>query len=82
MFGKFVDMLHRLVPKEQDGSEVLVGDFKVLLTETRQNSLIQSQKRADEWLDAAETDKQYERHLSVRLDGTRNWISSDAAYKA
>ncbi|KAK2875038.1 hypothetical protein FQN49_001836 [Arthroderma sp. PD_2] len=82
VFGEFVDMLHKLVPKEQDGSDAFVEDFKALLEETRHNSLLQMQKRADEWLDAAITDQQYETHISARLDGTCNWITNDSAYKA
>ncbi|EFE31317.1 uncharacterized protein ARB_01712 [Trichophyton benhamiae CBS 112371] len=72
MFGKFVDELHNLLPKEKDGA---------LLIETRKNTLIQTQKRVEEWLDAPETEQQYERHLSACLDGTCNWITTEPAYK-
>ncbi|EZF68550.1 hypothetical protein H105_08881 [Trichophyton soudanense CBS 452.61] len=81
MFGGFVDALHNLLPKEKDGSDSLVKDFKALLIETRKNTLIQTQKRVEEWLDAPETEQQYERHLSACLDGTCNWITTEPAYK-
>ncbi|EFQ97071.1 ankyrin repeat domain-containing protein 52 [Nannizzia gypsea CBS 118893] len=81
MFGEFVNTLHNLLPKEKDGSDTLIKDFKALLIETRQSSLVQTQKRADEWLDAPEIEQQYERHLTARLDGTCNWIAREPAYK-
>ncbi|KAF3895691.1 Ankyrin repeat domain-containing protein 52 [Trichophyton interdigitale] len=81
IFGGFVDTLHDLLPKEKDGSDSLVKDFKALLIETRKNTLIQTQKRVDEWLDAPETEQQYETHLSACLDGTCNWITAELAYK-
>ncbi|KAI9730211.1 MAG: hypothetical protein M1834_005975 [Cirrosporium novae-zelandiae] len=58
------------------------NDIQALIEGTRRSTVIQMLKEIDGWLDVTKMDQQYEKYVSLRLEGTCDWILDNFAYKA
>lgn len=87
-FESLVNILYDVVPPRADASVPAELERKLAMLSNIDSGLdtlleiatTQKQKDAEDWLDAPKVDDQYEKHRSVRLDGTCDWILNHPAY--
>ena len=87
-FESLVNILYDVVPPRADASVPAGLERKLAMLSNIDSGLdtlleiatTQKQKDAEDWLDALKVDDQYEKHRSVRLDGTCDWILNHPAY--